>query len=144
MTLMKFEPLREFEGLSNRIQKMFGEFPAFGRESGFTFSPRIDVAEDEKHIFIEAEIPGVTKDDIKISLQDNIISINGEKKQTDEKKEKNFYRCERVYGSFSRSFTLPAEVNPDKVKAKFENGILNIEIEKVHPKERKEKLIDIK
>lgn len=144
MTLMKFEPLREFEGLSNTIQKLFGEFPTFGRDLGFSFSPRIDISDDEKNIFIEAEIPGATKDDIKISLQDNILTINGEKKIAEEKKEKNYYRSERVYGSFSRSFTLPAEVNPDKVKAKFENGILNIEVEKAHPKERKEKLIDIK
>jgi HSP20 family protein len=110
-----------------------------------SFNPRVDISEDEKNIFINAEIPGVKKEEIKISLQDNILTISGEKKsETEEKKDKNYYRSERVFGSFTRSFTLPEEINPDKVEAKFEEGILKIVIEKASPKEINERFINIK
>ena len=145
MTLIKFEPLRELESFNDRIQKIFNGFPSFGLDTESSYSPRIDVSEDDKNIFIEAEIPGVKKGDINISLQDNILTIKGEKKSLNkEKKEKSYFRSERSYGLFTRSFTLPAEVNPDKVDAKFEDGILNITLAKIHPQPKKEKLIEIK
>ncbi len=144
MTLIKFEPLRELENFNNRIQRFFGEYP-MNFEWSHSFNPRVDISEDEKNIFINAEIPGVKKDEIKISLQDNILTISGEKKsETEEKKDKNFYRSERIFGSFTRSFTLPDEINPDKVEAKFEDGILKVKIEKSESKEVKERFIDIK
>ena len=145
MTLIKFEPLREMENFNDRIQKFFNEFPSFGLDSVNSFNPRIDISEDDNNIFIDAEIPGVKKEDINISLQDNILTIKGEKKSLKEdKKDKNYFRSERSYGSFTRSFTLPAEVNPDKVEAKFEDGILNVSISKIHPQPKKEKMIEIK
>ncbi len=145
MTLIKFEPLRELENFNDRLQKFFNGFPNFGLDMESSFNPRIDISEDDNNIFIEAEIPGVKKGDINISLQDNILTIKGEKKSSkEETKEKSFYRSERSYGSFTRSFTLPAEVNPDKVEAKFEDGILNVTLAKIHPQPKKEKLIDIK
>jgi HSP20 family protein len=145
MTLIKFEPLREMESFNDRIQKFFNEFPSFGLDSVNSFNPRIDISEDDNNIFIDAEIPGVKKEDINISLQDNILTIKGEKKSLKEdKKDKNYFRSERSYGSFTRSFTLPAEVNPDKVEAKFEDGILNVSISKIHPQPKKEKMIEIK
>jgi HSP20 family protein len=140
MTLIKFEPLREMESFNDRIQKFFNEFPSFGLDSVNSFNPRIDISEDDNNIFIDAEIPGVKKEDINISLQDNILTIKGEKKSLKEdKKDKNYFRSERSYGSFTRSFTLPAEVNPDKVEAKFEDGILNVSISKIHPQLKKRK-----
>jgi len=144
MTLIKFEPLRELENLNNRVQRIFGEFPSF--DFGFSFYPKIDISDDEKNIYVEAEIPGVKKDNIKISLQDNILTISGEKKsETEEKKkDKNFYRSERVYRSFTRSFTLPEEINPDSVDAKFDDGILKVKIEKTSPKPINERLIEVK
>ncbi len=145
MTLIKFEPLRDLENFNDRIQKFFNGFPSFGLDLESSFNPRIDISEDDNNIFIEAEIPGVKKSDINISIQDNILTIKGEKKSLNEdKKDKSFYRSERSYGSFTRSFTLPAEVNPDKVEAKFEDGILNISIAKIHPQPKKEKMIEIK
>jgi HSP20 family protein len=104
----------------------------------------MDISEDEKHVYIEAEIPGVEKKDLKISVQDNVLTISGEKKKEEEKKGKNYYRSERVYGSFTRSMTLPEDVNVEKVDAKFEEGILKITLEKLEQKPVKEKLIDIK
>ncbi len=145
MTLIKFEPLREFENFNDRIQKFFNGFPSFGLDMDSSFSPRIDISENDKNIFIEAEIPGVKKGDINISLQDNILTIKGEKKSVNEdKKDKSYFRSERSYGSFTRSFTLPAEVNPDKVEAKFEDGILNVTLAKIHPHQKNEKMIEIK
>jgi len=141
MTLIKFEPLRELENWNERIHKFFNDFPS----ADFNYYPHIDIYDDEKNIYVDAEIPGVKKDNIKITLQDNILTITGEKKkETEEKNNKNFYRSERVYGSFTRSFNLPDDINPDSVDAKFDNGILNIQISKSQPKKINEKFIEIK
>ncbi|MBI5807791.1 MAG: Hsp20/alpha crystallin family protein [Ignavibacteriales bacterium] len=144
MTLIKFEPMREIETLHERIQKYFDDFSSFGFNFSETFSPKIDISEEKDKINVVAEIPGVKKQDIKITLQDNILTIEGEKKQESEKKEKNYYRSERMFGSFKRSFTLPAEVDSEKVEAKFEDGMLNISLKKLEPKIRNEKVIELK
>lgn len=144
MTLIKFEPLKELESLSQRMQRYFEDFPSLNFEMGNTFNPRIDISEDEKNIYVEAEIPGTKKEDLKIVIQDNILTLKGEKKKIEEKKEKNFYRSERAYGAFSRSFTLPVEVDPDKVEARFEDGILKVQMEKIAPKPVNEKVIELK
>ena len=144
MTLIKFEPLKELESFENQIKKYFGDFPSFGMNFENSFSPRIDISEKDEKIFVEAEIPGVKKEDLKITLQDNILTIKGEKKKEEQCKDKNFYRAERSYGSFSRSFTLPAEVNTEKVDAKFNDGMLLVELQKAEPKKAKEKLIELK
>ena len=138
MTLIKFEPLRELENWNERIHRFFGEYPT----TDFNYYPHVDISEDEDNIYVEAEIPGVKKEDIKITLQDNILTITGEKKKENNKK--NFFRSERVYGSFTRSFTLPDDINSDSVEAKFDNGILNITIQKVQPKRATEKFIEVK
>lgn len=144
MTLIKFEPLREFESFSNRVQKLFGDFPSLSLDMNLNYHPKIDISEDEKNIFVEAEVPGIPKENLKLVLQDNILTLSGEKKQEEVKKEKNYHRTERSYGSFSRSFSLPVEVDQNKVDAKFEDGILKVTLEKTAPKVNKEKLIDIK
>jgi len=144
MTLIKFEPLKEFESFQNQIKKYFDDFPSFGVNFENSFAPRIDISEKNDKILVEAEIPGVKKEDLKITLQDNILTIKGEKKKEEESKDNNYYRCERSYGSFSRSFTLPVEVNTEKVDAKFNDGMLKIELKKVEPKKAQEKLIELK
>lgn len=146
MTLIKFEPLRELENFQSRINKFFGEFPSSGFDFAFSFNPKIDISDDEKNIYVEAEIPGVKKENINISLEDNILTIKGDKKSKseDNNKEKNYYRSERSYGSFTRSFTLPSEVNPDSCEAKFEDGILKITVAKIEPKPKNERHIEIK
>lgn len=142
MTLIKFEPLREFETLHDRIQKYFNDFPTFGFNFENTFYPRIDISEDKDKINVVAEIPGVKKDDIKITLQDNILTVEGEKKK--EIEEKDYSRSERIFGSFKRSFTLPAEVDSNQVDAKFENGMLTISLNKIEPKSKNGKVIELK
>lgn len=144
MTLIKFEPLREFESFTNRVQKLFGDFPSLSPDINLNYHPKIDISEDEKNIFVEAEVPGIPKENLKLVLEDNILTLSGEKKVEEEKKGKNYYRTERSYGSFSRSFTMPVEVDHTKVAAKYTDGILKITLEKAAPKESKEKLIDIK
>jgi len=144
MTLIKFEPFRDFETIHDRVQRFFGSALDFGFNMDDNFYPRIDITEDENNITVIAEIPGVKKDEIKITLQDNILTIEGEKKKEIEEKEKNYYRSERMYGSFKRCFTLPAEVDSDKVEAKFENGMLNIALKKIEQHKKDEKVIELK
>lgn len=144
MTLVKFEPLKELETLHDRIQRYFEDFANFGFSFADNFNPRIDISEDDNNINVIAEIPGVKKENLKITLQDNILTIEGEKKKEEEKKGKNYYRAERVFGSFKRSFTLPAEVDADKVDAKFEDGMLRINLQKLNPKPKNEKVIELK
>lgn len=151
MTLIKFEPLREIETLHDRIlgihpfgKRYFDDFSNFGFNFTDNFSPRIDISEEKETINVVAEIPGVKKNNIKITLQDNILTIEGEKKKESEVKETNYYRSERVYGSFKRCFTLPVEVDSEKVDAKFENGMLHITMKKLEPKAKNEKVIELK
>lgn len=144
MTVIKYEPLRELETLSNRIQKYFEDFPSLGNDFQYSFNPKIDISEDEKYLFVDAEIPGIKKENLKLTLQDNILTLKGEKKIEEEKKEKNYYRNERCYGSFTRSFTLPVEVNPEKIDAKFEDGTLRITMEKMQQTASNVKEIELK
>lgn len=143
MTFIRFEPMRELENLNSRIHKYFEEFPNFGVEFGGTFNPRVDISEDEKNLFLEAEVPGTNKEDLKITLHDNILTLKGEKKKGEERKERNFFRSERAYGSFTRSFTLPVQVDSNNIEARFEDGILKIRMEKVNPKPINEKEIKL-
>ena len=144
MTLIKFEPIRELETLHDIIQRYFDDYPNFGFNLSDNFYPRIDISEDKENINVIAEIPGVKKDEIKITLQDNILTIEGEKKKETEQKEKNYFRSERMYGSFKRCFTLPDLVDSEKVEAKFEDGMLNIQLKKIEQKVRNEKVIELK
>jgi HSP20 family protein len=126
------------------MQRYFDDFSNFGLSFNETFNPRIDISEDKENINVTAEIPGVKKENIKITLQDNILTIEGEKKKEEEKKETNVFRSERMYGSFKRCFTLPHEVDSEKVQAKFEDGKLDIQMKKFEPKVKSEKTIELK
>jgi len=145
MTLVKFEPIREIESIHNTMQKYFDDFPSF--KSPFqtdVYSPRIDISEEENQIIVTAEIPGVNKEDLKLTLQDNILTIEGEKKNEIVLDDNNCYRKERKFGAFKRTFTLPFKVETEKVNADFKNGILSIKLDKVQPQVPEEKLIKIK
>ena len=143
MTLLRFEPMRDLDNFQNRFQRFFGDFPGFHNFNDDNFLPAIDIKENEKNLILNIEVPGVKKDDLKITLQDNILTIKGEKKKEKEEKDENVYRTERVFGSFERSFTLPVEVNSDNVDAKVIDGVLEIKLEKVQPKKPKEKIISL-
>lgn len=143
MTLVRFEPLREFENFSSQIQKYFDELPFMFSGKMDSFTPKFDIYEDNEHLYVDAEVPGVTKENIKLTIEDNILTVEGEKKASDELKDKNFFRSERMYGSFKRAFTLPVEVDSEKVEAKFENGLLKIKFNKVDVQPKNERTIEV-
>ena len=143
MTLIRFEPMRDLDHLTNRFQRLLDDFPSIHGQSHDTFSPRIDISENEKNLLLNAEIPGVDKENLKITLQDNIITIEGEKKKVEKDDNSNYYREERCFGKFKRSFTLPVEVDSENVDAKFKNGILEITLNKLEPKQQKERVIEL-
>jgi HSP20 family protein len=106
------------------------------------WAPAVDVIEDDDKVVVKAELPGLTDKDVDISVVDNTLTIKGEKKQEEEKKEKGYHRLERSYGMFQRSIMLPASVTSEKAKASFKNGVLEIELPK--QEEAKPKQIKVK
>ncbi len=139
------------------VEKMFEEWvedfrsrpfprlwrPAFGRLRTISLDvPAMDVYEEKDEWIVKAEIPGLSKDDIDITLDGNTLTIKGEKKKEEEIKEENYYRCERTFGAFSRSIELPAEVKTDKVNASFKNGVLEIRLPKTE--EAKKNVVKVK
>jgi HSP20 family protein len=106
------------------------------------WSPRVDISETDNEFVIKAEIPEVTKEDVKVSVDNGVLTIQGERKQEKEEKGKRFHRVERYYGSFVRSFTLPDNIDETKVKASFKDGMLNLQIPKTA--ETKPKAIEVK
>jgi HSP20 family protein len=126
------------------FDKFFNEFTK-NVEFPVNRFPRVDVVDDEKSIKLIAELPGVKKEDVKILLEDGYLTVSGEKKNDFEGKEEiNIIRNERLFGKFERKFELPEDINPDEIKAKFENGLLNISIAKLAPEKPKERLIEVK
>jgi len=130
------EPFVALTSLQDRVNQLFNQ--AFGLEGSeleqpittAAFLPPVDISEDEHNITLQAEIPGVTDKDLNITLDNNVLTITGERKFKEEEKKENFHRIERRYGKFTRSFTLPAGVDPQGVNATFENGVLNITLPK--------------
>jgi HSP20 family protein len=133
MTLLtRWDPFREFALMQNRISRMYQDYAPGVEEqlSSAQIVPPVDVYEDEHHLTLKAELPGIDPKDVDVRVENNILTIRGERKFEKEEKEENFHRIERRYGTFTRSFTLPNTVNPDSVKADFENGVLKIQFEK--------------
>jgi len=110
-----------FQSFFAGLERPFAEFKVW---------PAIDVAEDDEAITVKAEVPGCKVDDIEVSVHGNTLTISGEKKQTEEKKEKGYYHMERSYGSFRRDINLPSDVEPGKVEAVCKDGVLNITLPK--------------
>ncbi len=107
------------------------------------WSPTVDISETKDEVIVKAEVPGMTKEDISVFLQDNVLTLRGEKKQEKEEKDKTFHRVERSYGSFVRSFTLPTLVQADKVKAAYKVGVLQITLPKAEEVKPKEILVSV-
>lgn len=114
------------------------EFPVRGDE----WSPSVDISETPQQYDIRAEVPGIKKEDVKVSLNNNVLTISGEKKSESEVKDKKVHRCESYYGSFQRSFVLPDSIASDKASAAFKDGILTVTVPK--SEQAKEKTVDIK
>ncbi|MDX2130019.1 MAG: Hsp20/alpha crystallin family protein [Chloroherpetonaceae bacterium] len=94
---------------------------------------RVDISEDEKNVFLEAELPGIKKEDVKVSVEDNVLTIRAERKAETDNKTKNFRRTERFFGSFSRSFTLGENISTENIEATYTDGVLNLRLAKIEP-----------
>lgn len=144
--------LRPLRGLQNEVDNIFENFfrdfnfaPSLrGWNENNLYSPNLDISETDKAYHLALELPGVDEKDIEVSISGDLLTIKGEKKLEEESKEKNYHRIERTYGSFQRSLSLPAEVDQNKVKADFKNGVLKIEIPKSEKTQPSVKKIDIK
>jgi len=143
MSLVRWTP-RTTLNLRNEFDRLFDSF--FNTEEEETslaaFSPSVDIMEKEKEFLITAELPGIKKDDIKMNIRDNVLTVSGEKKQEKKTEKDNFHRTERVYGSFQRSFRLPDSADQENISAEFKDGVLSVTIPKL--KESISKSIDIK
>jgi HSP20 family protein len=135
--LVRRTPFFELASLQDRLNQLFNqaiggsEAPSLEQAlTSATFLPPVDISEDEHNITLKAEIPGVTDKDLNITLDNNVLTISGERKFEEEDKKDNFHRIERRYGKFTRSFTLPVGVDAQNVNATFENGILSITLPK--------------
>ncbi len=123
--------------MDDLFSTFFGDWPTFSDRRVW---PAIDIADSENEIVVKAEVPGCKAEDIDISVYGNTLTISGEKKAEEEKKEKGYYHLERSYGSFRRELRLPGDVDPDKVEASYKNGVLTIAL----PKSEKEKAVKVK
>src|SRR5438876_5688337 len=127
----RLDPFKELEELTERFSRIFGRVPARGESNREALTvadwvPMVDIAEDDKEYLIKAEIPEVDKKDVKVTVQDGVLTIQGERKQEKEEKDKRFHRVERSYGTFVRTFSLPEDVAEDRMKAEFKDGVLLI------------------
>ena len=135
MNLVRWDPFRELEEMSNRLNRLF-ERPTLRTGNGkealtvADWVPSVDISETDTEYLIKAELPEVKKEDVKVTVQDGVLMIQGERQQEKEEKGKKFHRVERSYGSFVRSFTLPNYVDNTNVKAEFKEGILNLHLPK--------------
>ena len=140
MTRINFTP--QFEQLN--FEKLFNEIPT-NVDLLFSRFPKVDLMENNNSVNIIVELPGVSKNDVKIVLENNVLTISGEKKnKVEEKDNVKIVTNERTFGKFERKFELPEDINPDDVKANLENGLLNISIAKLVPETPVEKVIEIK
>lgn len=147
MDLVPWRPLRELapfrREMDNLLRRFFGESPLAGTLTE-EWLPAMDVSETEDSILVKAELPGLEVKDIEVSLLGDRLIIKGEKKREEEKKGEHFHSTERYYGTFQRSFRLPATVNTEKIEAKFDKGVLTVTLPKTEEAKTKEIKIKVK
>ncbi|OHD84598.1 MAG: heat-shock protein Hsp20 [Sulfurimonas sp. RIFCSPLOWO2_12_FULL_36_74] len=142
MLLATYDSFKELKELEKRMLK---GFPSMSQESALMgFSPVVNTREGEFAYHIEADLPGVKKEDISVETKDNVLTISGERKHKDEVKKDDYYKLESSYGKFVRSFTLPKGVDAENIKAVCENGVLEVTIPKLTKKDEDKKKIKVK
>ena len=145
MTIVRWEPLRELSSLQSEMNRLFNT--VFDQPTGAgagamrRWVPAMDLVETPEHFVLRADLPGMTEEDVKIELEDSVLTISGERKAEHQDREEGFYRLERAFGAFSRSLTLPKGVDAESVTATFEHGVLEVRVPK--PEERKPRRISI-
>ena len=147
MNLTKWDPFRELEDMTQRLNRIFGH-SLVSKEKGTEamrvaeWAPAVDVSETDAEYVIKAELPEVKKEDVKVTMEDGVLTLQGERKQEKEEKGKRYHRIERSYGSFMRSFDLPDNVDSTKAKAEFKDGMLTLSLPKAE--KAKSKSLEIK
>jgi HSP20 family protein len=131
MAINRWDPFREAVALQNRVNSLFhnlneGEGPV----AAASFVPAVDIYEDAQKLVLKLEIPGIDEKDLDVRVEDNTLTVKGERKFEADEQEKNFHRIERSYGSFFRAFTLPSTVETDHVQANYNAGVLKLELKK--------------
>jgi HSP20 family protein len=147
MNIVRWDPFREFEDMSKSLARFFNQ-PGLRRtvdDDGAFFAdwaPAVDVQETDKEYIVKADLPDVQKQDVKVGIENGVLTLEGERKQEKEEKNKKFHRVERVYGKFVRRLALPMEIDAQKVAAEFKDGVLNVKLPKTES--AKPRAIDIK
>jgi HSP20 family protein len=146
MALVKWTPNADLSRLQHSMNRLFDSF--FGGEGQdgsalLSWAPTVDIAETDDEIRLVADIPGMEQKDINLAVKDNTLILKGERQEENKDEKTNYYRNERIFGSFYRSFSLPSMVDVDKVKAKYKDGVLTITMPKVEEARPKEISIDV-
>lgn len=130
MSVVRFDPFRDLTAFRDDINRLFVR--TFGNEAGETrsWAPPVDVFEGEKSIVIRAELPGLTVDDVDVEIDENVLTVSGERTLSEASEEGRYHRVERSYGQFRRSLTLPQGIDADAVTARFEHGVLEVTVPK--------------
>jgi HSP20 family protein len=133
--VVQWNPFQELEQMHERLTSLFEGARQNGRKGRNVpafepWAPVVDIVEDDRAYLVQVELPGLRKEDLQITLEDCVLTIAGERKQEHEEKTRKFHRVERAYGSFSRSFGLPENVDPEKIEARFRDGVLAVAIAK--------------
>jgi HSP20 family protein len=144
MALVRWDPTREVDTLQSEVNRLFDTFFGGGPGDGGAMRrwvPAMDLLETDNHLVLRADLPGLDREDVNVEIKDGVLTVSGERKAEREERGKDFYRAERAFGSFSRSLSLPENVDADKISAEFDKGVLEIRIPK--PEERKPQRIQI-
>lgn len=145
MALVRWEPLRELNTIQGEVNRLFNTFfdtPVTAAEgAGRRWLPAMDLVEAEDHYVLRADLPGLGEDDVSIEVEDDVLTVSGERKAEHEERNEGYHRVERAYGTFARSLTLPEGVDPEAVEARFDRGVLEIRIPK--PEQRKPRKVAI-
>ncbi|HEY5673290.1 MAG TPA: Hsp20/alpha crystallin family protein [Malonomonas sp.] len=147
MKLTRWDPFRDVEDMFDRYTRSM-RLPMRMRHgqdllsSGDDWSPRVDISETDSHFCIKAEVPGIKREDVKVSIEDGVLTLRGESKEEKEEKGRKYHRVERYYGAFSRSFALPQNIDENHIEANFKDGLLTLQVPKTQAE--KPKSIEVK
>jgi HSP20 family protein len=147
MALVRWEPAREINSLQQEMNRLFSTFfdtPAgsgAGNGGARRWIPAMDLVETDEHFVLRADLPGLSEDDVQIELEDNVLTVSGERKTEHEERKEGYYRVERATGAFRRSLTLPEGIDADAISATFDKGVLEVRIPK--PEQRKPRKVQI-
>lgn len=126
----RFDPFRDITTLRDEMNRLFNRATGDGVSSGSAWTPAVDIFDTDQAIVLRAELPGLTPDDIDIEIDDNVLSLKGERRFEETVQEGRYYRLERAYGHFQRNVTLPQGVKADEISASFDNGVLSVRVPK--------------